>query len=260
VRSQSLATGSCSGLSRHEWGGIVGGEPITPPDLATVARALGRIEARPGFELAGAGTKNSGRARRYNLPVTGIAPLRIKSLESIPESSSCNARFTATQVVQTFDITPQRCECVPKDRFVLGHRRLANPTVQHAIITNTSALRSYNMPPHLHPRSRLTTSLFGTTLLVSFLVVGMPHILPCPAPRTEFADVEVGEDGRRRRRRRKPLSDSDRAVDVSEDKGESVDAVSEKEMMARRAHQCPVPKPGGRIGQVLGFTDGKKDE
>ncbi|MCJ1390658.1 hypothetical protein MMC18_003519 [Xylographa bjoerkii] len=115
------------------------------------------------------------------------------------------------------------------------------------------------MPPHLHPRSRLTTSLFGTTLLVSFLVVGMPHILPCPAPRTEFADVEVGEDGRRRRRRRKPPSDSDATADSIGEKGESIEGLSEKEAMARRGHQCPVPKPGGRIGQVLGFTDGKKD-
>ncbi|MCJ1378533.1 hypothetical protein MMC17_001632 [Xylographa soralifera] len=116
------------------------------------------------------------------------------------------------------------------------------------------------MPPHLHPRSRLTTSLFGTTLLVSFLVVGMPHILPCPAPRTEFADVEVGEDGRRRRRRRPSPPDSDGGADVLVEKDDNIGALSENEIMARRAHQCPVPKPGGRIGQVLGFTDGKKDE
>ncbi|MCJ1283321.1 hypothetical protein MMC26_002649 [Xylographa opegraphella] len=117
------------------------------------------------------------------------------------------------------------------------------------------------MPPHLHPRSRLTTSLFGATLLVSFLVVGMPHILPCPAPRTEFADVEVGEDRRRRRRRRTLPPDRDgAAAGTPVEKEDSVAFMSEKEIMARRAHQCPVPKPGGRIGQVLGFGDGKKDE
>ncbi|MCJ1472330.1 hypothetical protein MMC13_000977 [Lambiella insularis] len=114
------------------------------------------------------------------------------------------------------------------------------------------------MPPHLHPRSRLTTSLFGTTLLVSFIVVGMPHILPCPAPRTEFADAEIGEAGRRRRRKkRKPEGDVD--VDASGQKGETVEVLSESEMLARKAHQCPVPKPGGRIGQVLGFRDKKTD-
>ena len=88
----------------------------------------------------------------------------------------------------------------------------------------------------------------------------MPHILPCPAPRTEFADVEVGEDGRRRRRRRRKLRpESDGTVDALGEKGDIVDAVSENEIMAKRAHQCPVPKPGGRIGQVLGFSEKKKD-
>ncbi|MCJ1250885.1 hypothetical protein MMC30_008113 [Trapelia coarctata] len=114
------------------------------------------------------------------------------------------------------------------------------------------------MPPHLHPRSRLTTSLFGTTLLVSFLVVGMPHILPCPAPRIEFADTEMTEDGRRRRRRRR--SNSGENVDM---KGEKLDTTmemaDEKAMLARKAHQCPVPKPTGLIGQVLGFGSDKRD-
>ena len=88
----------------------------------------------------------------------------------------------------------------------------------------------------------------------------MPHILPCPAPRTEFADGVVGEDGRRRRRRRKAPPHSDGAVDLAVEKDESMAAVSESEIMARRAHHCPVPKPGGRIGQVLGFSDGKKND
>ncbi|KAK3294870.1 uncharacterized protein B0H64DRAFT_443904 [Chaetomium fimeti] len=43
-------------------------------------------------------------------------------------------------------------------------------------------------PPHLHPRSRMTSSLFATTVLASFLVVALPHILPCPAPRRAYAD------------------------------------------------------------------------
>ena len=112
------------------------------------------------------------------------------------------------------------------------------------------------MTPHLHPRSRLTTSLFGTTLLVSFLVVGMPHIVPCPAPRVKFADsdFEVMEDGRRRRRRRtteasvdkNPRADTEKQMplQISED---------EKVMMRKKAHECPVPKPPGIIGRVLGF-------
>ena len=44
-----------------------------------------------------------------------------------------------------------------------------------------------------------------------------------------------------------------------EDQADRLGGVSEKEMLSRRAHQCPVPKPGGRIGQVLGFREGGKD-
>ncbi len=114
------------------------------------------------------------------------------------------------------------------------------------------------MTPHLHPRSHLTTSLFGTTLLVSFLVVGMPHIVPCPAPRVKFADsdLEITEDGKRRRRR---------PTDGSEENGGgekgnlALPVISEEEKLAmrRKSHECPVPKPRGIIGEVLGF---KKEE
>lgn len=112
------------------------------------------------------------------------------------------------------------------------------------------------MTPHLHPRSRLTTSLFGTTLLVSFLVVGMPHILPCPAPRVKFADgdFEITEDGKRRRRRR-PAN----ALNPLDSSGEGEIASSlefseeEKITMRKKSHECPVPKPRGFIGEVLGF-------
>ncbi|KAL2259112.1 hypothetical protein VTK26DRAFT_7332 [Humicola hyalothermophila] len=63
-------------------------------------------------------------------------------------------------------------------------------------------------PPHLHPRSRMTSSLFATTVVASFLVVALPHMLPCPAPRRVFADdgAGAGEEAvppsRRRPRRR----------------------------------------------------------
>jgi cytochrome c oxidase assembly factor 2 len=104
------------------------------------------------------------------------------------------------------------------------------------------------MPSHLHPRSRYTTSLFTTTLLVSFLVVGMPHIFPCPVPRTQFSD------GRPRRLRK---ADAERDVDTkAREAGEDAMAAAEEaNLLKRRAHECPVPKPGGLIGQVLGFRD-----
>ncbi len=114
------------------------------------------------------------------------------------------------------------------------------------------------MTPHLHPRSHLTTSLFGTTLLVSFLVVGMPHIVPCPAPRVKFADsdFEITKDGKRRRRR--PADDSEE--NNGGEKGDlalPVIAEGEKLAMRRSPHECPVPKLRGIIGEVLGF---KKEE
>ncbi|MCJ1462877.1 hypothetical protein MMC07_001481 [Pseudocyphellaria aurata] len=114
------------------------------------------------------------------------------------------------------------------------------------------------MPPSLHPRSGLTTSLFGTTLLVSFLVVGMPHIFPCPAPRVAFADSDVSEDGQQRRRRRtqqKSLSDQP----GEEGEGDTATILSEQAIPEQKAHECPVPKPRGLVGEVLGFGRGEKD-
>ena len=109
------------------------------------------------------------------------------------------------------------------------------------------------MPSHLHPRSRLTTSLFGTTLLVSFLVVGMPHILPCPAPRADFTDVEITEDGRRRRRRRRVQEGTADGTQQGDERTSLAQMSKEAEEMARRAHECPVPKPKGVIGRLFGF-------
>ena len=114
------------------------------------------------------------------------------------------------------------------------------------------------MTPHLHPRSHLTTSLFGTTLLVSFLVVGMPHILPCPTPRVKLADsdFEIMEDGKRRRRQ---PTDGSKENHGREKEYSALPMISEEEKLAmrRKSHECPVPKPRGIIGQVLGF---KKEE
>ncbi|MCJ1277492.1 hypothetical protein MMC21_005305 [Puttea exsequens] len=116
------------------------------------------------------------------------------------------------------------------------------------------------MTPHLHPRSRLTSSLFGTTLLVSFLVVGMPHIFPCPAPRIKYADseFEVIEDGRQRRRRRPPptINNAEQLPTAGAISGTSL-SEAEQENMRKKSHECPVPKPKGIVGQVLGFKNGK---
>lgn len=116
------------------------------------------------------------------------------------------------------------------------------------------------MTPHLHPRSLTTTSLFGTTLLVSFLVVGMPHIIPCPAPRIAFAEGEqmsISEDGLRQRRRRRRKEDQGREDGQSEE--ESVKLLDQRKQPIRKARECPIPKPMGIIGSLLGSGKGEED-
>lgn len=97
---------------------------------------------------------------------------------------------------------------------------------------------------HLHPRSRTTSTLFTTTLAISFLVVGLPHILPCPVDRRQFAD---SADGKVRRRRR--------------NRDDEVEARNEGDQdgIGRPARECPVPKPGGLVGQMMGFEQREKE-
>ncbi|KAL9618707.1 MAG: hypothetical protein Q9160_006586 [Pyrenula sp. 1 TL-2023] len=131
------------------------------------------------------------------------------------------------------------------------------------------------MPPHLHPRSRATSTLFTVTLLTSFAVVGLPHILPCPAPRRGYADSDMimTEDGRVIHRRRGGEKNSIDADDVGKDgtlqtmigarsAGKSFtdeQAVflrlqEEAQALEKERRECPVPKPKGIIGEVLGLT------
>lgn len=128
------------------------------------------------------------------------------------------------------------------------------------------------MPPHLHPRSRSTTSLFGITLLASFVVVGVPHIFPCPAPRRTLADSQIvtTADGRQiqrlRRRRLRSENSNDASpstptprntttsISADEEVTTFLQTEEEAERLASLRRECPVPKPGGRIGALLGFT------
>jgi cytochrome c oxidase assembly factor 2 len=119
------------------------------------------------------------------------------------------------------------------------------------------------MPPHLHPRSRSTSTLFAATVVASFFVVGLPHVLPCPVPQARFADGEVmiDENGRRRRWRRKETPEVRNGIahfgqSTPDDElmgggGERLGAASGK--VVPQTRECPVPKPGGMIGEWLGF-------
>lgn len=116
------------------------------------------------------------------------------------------------------------------------------------------------MPPHLHPRSLTTTSLLGTTLLVSFLVVGMPHIIPCPAPRLAFAEGEqtsISEEGGGRMRRRRRRAYQGQEASISEE--ESVTLLDQRNQSIKKARECPVPKPMGIIGSLLGSGKEEKE-
>jgi cytochrome c oxidase assembly factor 2 len=103
----------------------------------------------------------------------------------------------------------------------------------------------------------MTMSLFTSTLAFSFLVVATPHLLPCPVdPRTltDSGDIIIGEDGqmRRRRRRRKPAEEV-----CSDTMGEERNKITDAEEWKKPTRECPIPKPGGLIGKVLGI---RKDE
>ncbi|KAK7747775.1 hypothetical protein SLS62_008919 [Diatrype stigma] len=151
-------------------------------------------------------------------------------------------------------------------------------------------------PSHLHPRSRMTSSLFATTVLASFFVVALPHVLPCPAPpRVAYADSSssssdpaadeivittttiANPDGTTstvKRRRRVPRG---RKEEQGEEEGEVRNGIVAFEARGgqeeegriipagagRRGHlqapprgrECPVPKPGGVIGELMGFNN-----
>merc|ERR1712093_378945 len=92
--------------------------------------------------------------------------------------------------------------------------------------------QEYTMPPHMHPRSRFTSSLFATTLFASFFVVVLPHALPCPAPRVVYA-----VDGTR-------VVTGASAMEESRDDIEDVG-------LRRQKRECPVPKPIGLVGEIL---------
>ncbi|KIW64447.1 hypothetical protein PV04_09379 [Phialophora macrospora] len=140
------------------------------------------------------------------------------------------------------------------------------------------------MPPHLHPRSTATSTLFAGTLLASFIVVGIPHVFPCPRPRTGYAAdagrVEFDEDGKpigrkprskasnasgdpeaRKGTQRQPPARQkglNQTKDIDEEAALFRELAAEAEMLERQAkmaRECPVPKPTGWVGRILGFED-----
>lgn len=105
----------------------------------------------------------------------------------------------------------------------------------------------------------MTSSLFATTMFASFFVVALPHVLPCPAPRVAYADGAIIEDqnGRRRRRRQRIQAQEPTIKDgiVDFNNIAAADVVEQDEGRRRSRRECPVPKPGGKVGELLGFKN-----
>lgn len=94
----------------------------------------------------------------------------------------------------------------------------------------------------------MTLTLFTSTLAISFLVVGLPHLIPCPVPTRTYAD---GADPRKRRRRK---------AEAEGEGGLGDQAGGDNAKERGRVRECPVPKPGGLVGQILGVKGGEGRE
>lgn len=105
---------------------------------------------------------------------------------------------------------------------------------------------------YLHPRSRTTGTLFTGTLAISFLVVALPHLLPCPVDRRQFADtIEMPDGTIKRRRKRKP--------ETTEEDDVNKEVIAQVMDDSRPNRECPVPKPGGLVGQMMGFENKNRE-
>lgn len=163
----------------------------------------------------------------------------------------------------------------PFPRWFKKTKQSATPTLLQFASSSILIYLLLIMPPHLHPRSRSTTGLFAGTLLASLLVVGMPHLFPCPAPRRTLADSEMtitadGQQVPRMRRRRRKEIDSESDVPrpdhptpsgaVDEEVSTFFQMEEEAQKLAHVSRECPVPKPKGLLGELLGFRNARPSE
>ena len=133
-------------------------------------------------------------------------------------------------------------------------------------------------PSPLHPRSTAPSTLFASTLAASFIIVAIPHLFPCPVrPVRDTYDSDGRPLPQQQRRTRQtqisidPMNPS-RAhttagyaqVDTVKEKTLQDEALLFRQMQDEASRldvkggECPIPKPTGFLGQMLGFEDGRK--
>ena len=102
---------------------------------------------------------------------------------------------------------------------------------------------------------RSTELLRRMLALLSFFVVALPHFLPCPAPRGVYADDgEIIDAKGRKRRRRRPQD-----VEVKNGVAQFDNASENEDHQGKSRRECPVPKPSGVLGQLLGVKKTNND-
>lgn len=119
-------------------------------------------------------------------------------------------------------------------------------------------LQFRNMPSHLHPRSTATSTLFAGTLLASFVVISIPHIFPCPRPRRQYLDTDsqlrIEEANLPAPSQAATGSAKPNAKRSMEAEAAALKMLQEEaRRFEKEARLCPVPKPSGWVGRILGF-------
>jgi cytochrome c oxidase assembly factor 2 len=110
--------------------------------------------------------------------------------------------------------------------------------------------------------------LFAGTLLASFIVVGIPHVFPCPRPaKRSYADTQIQTDENgeaveannrevsreEQVRANQKVSTPTRSRTMEDEAALFQQLKEEAELLEKQARECPVPKPSGWVGRVLGF-------
>ncbi|KAI9782980.1 MAG: hypothetical protein M1816_001640 [Peltula sp. TS41687] len=85
----------------------------------------------------------------------------------------------------------------------------------------------------------------------------MPHVLPCPVEHRIYADGDMSR-GVRRSGRPQPSHEGEGSVVIDEGVGVLEMQDPEAHATGKRKSECPVPKPGGLIGETLGFVERKR--